>query len=130
DAPRGTRAAHALRDRDEHRSHAGGSGPAVLGDPRAHPADRGEGAGEAEASEPVAGEAEFSGAVARSSACARIGHGRSPAQGTRRKGQICSAYVLDRPLPPSYAVRGYETPCHAPSATCLVPVTQAESGAG
>ena len=49
---RGARAAHALRHRHEHRSHAGGSRPAVLGDPRADPADRGEGAAEAEASEP------------------------------------------------------------------------------
>ncbi len=54
DAARGARAAHALRHRHEHRPHAGGSRPAVLGDPRAHPADRGQGAAEAEASEPVA----------------------------------------------------------------------------
>ncbi len=53
DAARGARAAHALRHRHEHRPHAGGSRPAVLGHPRAHPADRGEGAAEAEASEPV-----------------------------------------------------------------------------
>ena len=33
------------------RPHAGRSGPAVLGDPRTHPPDRGEGAAEAEASE-------------------------------------------------------------------------------
>ena len=43
--------AHALRHRHEHRPHAGRSRPAVLGDPRAHPADRSEGAAEAEASE-------------------------------------------------------------------------------
>jgi len=51
DAARGARAAHALRHRHEHGPHAGGSRPAVLGHPRAHPADRGEGAAEAEASE-------------------------------------------------------------------------------
>jgi DNA-directed RNA polymerase sigma subunit (sigma70/sigma32) len=50
---RGTRAAHALRHRHEHRSHAGGSRAAILGDTRTHPADRSEGAAEAEASEPV-----------------------------------------------------------------------------
>ena len=52
-AARGARAAHALRHRHEHRPHAGGGRPAVLGHPRAHPPDRGEGAAEAEASEPV-----------------------------------------------------------------------------
>jgi RNA polymerase primary sigma factor len=36
-AARRTRAAHALRHRHEHRPHAGRSGPAVLGDARAHP---------------------------------------------------------------------------------------------
>src|SRR5262249_18292425 len=53
DAARGARAAYALRYWHEHRPHAGGSRPAVLGDPRTHPPDRGEGAAEAEASEPV-----------------------------------------------------------------------------
>ncbi len=52
---RGTRAAHALRHRHEHRSHAGRGRAAVQRDARAYPADRGEGAAEAEASEPVAG---------------------------------------------------------------------------
>ena len=60
-AARGTRAAHALRHRHEHRSHAGGSRPAVLGDARAHPPDRGEGAQKAEAPEPVAEAAELLG---------------------------------------------------------------------
>ena len=50
DPARRTRAPHALRHRHEHRPHAGRSRPAVLGDPRAHPADRGQGAAEAEAS--------------------------------------------------------------------------------
>ncbi len=50
--PRRARAAHALRHRHEHRSHAGGSRPAVQRHPRTHPADRGEGAAEAEASVP------------------------------------------------------------------------------
>ena len=54
DAARRTRAAHALRHRHEHRPHARRGRPAVLGHPRAHPPDRGEGAAEAEASEPVA----------------------------------------------------------------------------
>ncbi len=43
DPARGTRAAHALRHRHEHRPHAGRSRPAVLSDPRAHPPDRSEG---------------------------------------------------------------------------------------
>ncbi len=51
---RGARAAHALRHRHEHRSHAGGSGPAVLRHPRAHPPDRSQGAPQAEAPEPLA----------------------------------------------------------------------------
>jgi RNA polymerase primary sigma factor len=53
-ASRRARAAHALRHRHEHRPHAGGSRPAVLGHPRAHPPDRGQGAAQAQASEPVA----------------------------------------------------------------------------
>jgi RNA polymerase sigma factor (sigma-70 family) len=65
DAARGTRAAHALRHRDEYGSHAGGGGSAVLGDPRTYPPDRGEGAAEAEASEQVTEVAEFSGSVGR-----------------------------------------------------------------
>ena len=54
-AARGARAAHALRHRHEHRPHAGRSRPAVLGDARAHPPDRGQGAAQAEASVAVAG---------------------------------------------------------------------------
>ena len=38
---RGARLAHALRHRHEHRPHAGRGRPAVFGDARAHPADRG-----------------------------------------------------------------------------------------
>ncbi len=53
-AARRARAAHALRHRHEHRPHAGRSRPAVLGDPRAHPPDRGQGAAEVEASVAVA----------------------------------------------------------------------------
>ena len=49
-AARGARAAHALRHRHEHRPHPRGGRPAVLGDPRAHPPDRGEGLAQAEAS--------------------------------------------------------------------------------
>ena len=49
-AARGARAAHALRHRHEHRPHAGRGRPAILGDPRAHPPDRGQGAAQAEAS--------------------------------------------------------------------------------
>ena len=49
---RGTRAAHALRHRHEHRPHAGGSRPAILGDARAHPPDRSQGAAQAQAPDP------------------------------------------------------------------------------
>ena len=52
DAARGTRAAHALRHRHEHRPHPGGSRPAVQRDAGADQADRGQGAEEAEAPEP------------------------------------------------------------------------------
>jgi hypothetical protein len=61
----GSCAADALRHRDEHRSHARGGGAAVLGYARADPADRGEGVAEADASEPVAGDAELFGSVRR-----------------------------------------------------------------
>ena len=46
---RGARAAHALWHRHEHRPHARGGRPAVLGHPRAHPPDRGQGAAQAQA---------------------------------------------------------------------------------
>src|SRR5262249_53476295 len=52
-AARGTRSPHALRHRHEQGPHPGRGGPAVLGDARAHPPDRGQGAKEAEAPEPV-----------------------------------------------------------------------------
>ena len=54
DAKRRARAAHAVRHRDEHRPHARRGRPAVQCDARAHPPDRGQGAAQAEASEPVA----------------------------------------------------------------------------
>ena len=60
-ATRGARAAHALRHRHEHRPHAGRGRPAVLGDARAHPPDRGQGAAQAEASEPEPEAAELPG---------------------------------------------------------------------
>ena len=44
--------AHALRHRHEHRPHPGRGRPAVLRHPRTHPADRGQGAAQAEAPEP------------------------------------------------------------------------------
>ena len=47
DPARGARAAHALRHRHEHRSHARGGRPAVQRHPRTHPPDRGQGAAEA-----------------------------------------------------------------------------------
>jgi hypothetical protein len=56
---RGARAPHALRHRHEHRPHARGGRPAVLGDPRAHPPDRGEGAAQAQAPVAVATEIHF-----------------------------------------------------------------------
>ena len=52
DAARGARLAHALRHRHEHRPHAGRGRPAILGHPRAHPPDRGQGPAQAQA--PVA----------------------------------------------------------------------------
>jgi RNA polymerase primary sigma factor len=61
DPARGTRAAHALRHRHEHRPYAGRSRPAVLGDPRAHPPDRGESAAQIEASVTVTEAAELFG---------------------------------------------------------------------
>ena len=60
DAARGTRAAHALRHRHEHRPHARRSRPAVLGHPRTYPPDRGQGAAQAQASEPVSASCEAS----------------------------------------------------------------------
>ena len=60
-AARGARAAHALRHRHEHRPHAGGSRPAVLGHARAHPPDRGQGAAQAQAPEPLAQTAQLPG---------------------------------------------------------------------
>jgi len=52
-AARGTHNPHALRHRREQGPHAGRGRPAVLGHTRAHPPDRGQGAKEAEAPEPV-----------------------------------------------------------------------------
>jgi sigma-70-like protein len=52
-AARGARNPHALRHRHEQGPHAGRGRPAVLGDARAHPPDRGESAKEAEAPKPV-----------------------------------------------------------------------------
>src|SRR4029079_16207897 len=49
---RGARLAHALRHRHEHRPHSGRSRPAILGDARAHPTDRGQGVAQAQAPEP------------------------------------------------------------------------------
>ena len=53
DAARGAHSSHAIRHRHEQGSHAGGGRPAVLVDARAHQADRGQGAAEAEAPEPI-----------------------------------------------------------------------------
>ena len=64
DAARGARAAHAVRYRHEHRSHAGRGRPAVQRDPRAYPPDRGEGAAQAEAPEPEPEAAELPGRLA------------------------------------------------------------------
>ena len=61
DPARGAGVAHALRHRHEHRPHARGSRPAVLGDPRAHPPDRGQGAAQAQAPEPQPEAEELSG---------------------------------------------------------------------
>ena len=61
DTARSEGAADALRHRDEHRPHAGGSRQAVRRHARAHPPDRGEGAAQAAASVAVGEIAEFSG---------------------------------------------------------------------
>ena len=53
DAARGARAAHALWHRHEFRPHAGRGRPTILGDARAHPPDRGQGATEAKTPEPL-----------------------------------------------------------------------------
>src|SRR5690606_21837460 len=55
---RGARAAHALRHRHEYRPYARRGRSAVLGDARAHPPDRGQGAAQAQAplAEPEAAE--------------------------------------------------------------------------
>ena len=53
DAARGEGPAHALRHRREERPHARGGRPGLRGDPRAHPPDRGEGAPQAAAPEPL-----------------------------------------------------------------------------
>ena len=66
DAARGARAAHALRHRHEHRPHARRGRPAVLGDPRAHPPDRGQGAAQAEASVALQKTPKFSGQLRQS----------------------------------------------------------------
>ena len=52
DPARGAGPADALRHRHEHRPHPGGGRPAVLGHPRTHPSDRGQGAPQAQAPEP------------------------------------------------------------------------------
>src|SRR5205807_1687989 len=58
---RGARVAHALRHRHEHRPYAGRGRPAVLGHPRAHPPDRGQGTAQAQAPEPEPEAAELFG---------------------------------------------------------------------
>ena len=60
-AARGARAAHALWHRHEHRPHAGRSRPAILGDARTYPSDRGEGAAQAQASVALAQTAQLPG---------------------------------------------------------------------
>ena len=52
DPARGAGVAHALWHRHEHRPYARRGRPAVLGHPRAHPPDRGQGLTQAQASEP------------------------------------------------------------------------------
>ena len=86
DPARGTRAAHALRHRHEHRPHAGGSRPAVQRHPRTHPADRGQGAAEAEAPEPVAEDAELPRPISNPLHRAAMGRGDRGAQ--RRGGGV------------------------------------------
>ncbi len=59
DPARGAGAQDALRDRHEHRPHAGRGRPAVLGHPRAHSSDRSQGAPQAQAPQPLAHAAQF-----------------------------------------------------------------------
>ena len=74
DAARGTRAAHALRHRHEHRPHAGRGRPAVQRDARAHPPDRGEGAAQAEAPEPQPEAAQLPGRLNAAPSAALAGY--------------------------------------------------------
>ncbi len=59
DSEGGAGVAHALRHRHEHGPHPRGGGPAVLGHPRTHPPDRGQGAAQAQAPQPLAAFAEL-----------------------------------------------------------------------
>ena len=68
----GAGAEDAFRHRHEHRPHARGGRPAIFGDPRAYPPDRGQGAPQAQASEPVAPAQKFPRHL-------------SPGEGVRRK---------------------------------------------
>src|SRR6202035_2411894 len=62
-AARGAGPAHALRHRHEHRPYTGRGRPAVLGDARAHPPDRGQGAAQAQASVAVTDAQKLPGAL-------------------------------------------------------------------
>ena len=62
---RGEGAPHALRHRGEVRPHAGGGGPGLRGHPRAHPADRGEGAAQAASPEPLQAAQELRGELGK-----------------------------------------------------------------
>ena len=90
DAARGTRAAHALRHRHEHRPHAGRSRPAVLGHARTHPPDRGQGAAQAEAPDPQPEAAELPGQLSKKPAISGLFHfGRSnPTLFTRARQKV------------------------------------------
>ena len=107
DAARGARAAHALRHRHEHRPHAGRSRPAVLGDPRTHPPDRGQGAAQAQAPEPRRGSCGASSTTDRGDASEG---GASPPSACWRpkcpSGRICLAVAAERRLSRAGAGRG------------------------
>jgi RNA polymerase sigma factor (sigma-70 family) len=69
DAARGQGAAHALRHRHEHRSHAGRGRQAVRRDARAHPPDRGQGTAQAAPSEPRQSPALVRGRISQALRC-------------------------------------------------------------
>src|SRR5262249_33053583 len=71
DATRRAHRTYALWHRHEYRPHVGGRRPTVLGDTRANSADRGQGAEEAEAPEPIKRPQELSQKLKCQAGCVR-----------------------------------------------------------